>query len=929
MQFSDDNATWSGWEAAAATKAWTLPAGDGLKTVYVQFRDAAGRVSTAEISDTITLDESAPTGTVSIDGGAAHATAAGVTLDLTSDDGTGSGVADMQFSDDNATWSGWEAVAATKAWTLPGTDGVKTVYVQFRDTAGNVSSVEISDAILLDTVAPTGTLSINGGAAHTAAAGVTLDLAYDDGTGSGAADMQFSDDNATWSGWEAVGAAKAWTLPGVDGVKTVYVQFRDAAGNETTVEISDAILLDTAAPTGTLAVDGGAAYATAPGVTLDLTYDDGAGSGVADMQFSDDNATWSGWEAAAATKAWTLPSGDGVKTVYVQFRDAAGNVSAAEISDTITLDETPPTGTLEIDGGAAYALATGVTLGLTYDDGTGSGVVDMQFSDDNAVWSGWEPAAAAKAWTLPSGDGVKTVYAQFRDAAGVVSTVEISDAVTLDEDEPFGVIEINGGAPATQVPEVTLNLMSFDGDGSGVVDMQFSDDNAVWSGWEPAGGTKAWTLPAGDGVKAVYAQFRDGVGRVSTVEIVDWITLDGNPPTGTVAIDGGAAFATSPNVTLDLAYDDGAGSGVVEMQFSNDNTLWSGWEPSAATKAWTLSAGNGAKTVWVQYRDAAGLVSTGEISDGIQLDTSPPTAVVTLLDPTPTQAAVLHYSVAFSKPVAPTFNTADVSLTGALAGTVSVAGADPAYTVTVTLTGVNRDGLSGIQLGTDVQDTAGNGFAGAVSPDYDVVWWPGFAALLANVRDYTGASGPLLDASVAAGAPRTAAYQWRWDNGVTVQDGPTDAGWNLGALQLSEGGEYWCLVTYGGFTFPTNHATVEVRDRVSITTHPLGRTVAAGESVALTVAATGGYGPLHYQWKKNGSALPGSPDAPALTIDDFGTGDAGVYTVEIFDSYMDAIESDEADLNLGDMMPAAGLAGLAALAGALALAGRRAARRKR
>jgi hypothetical protein len=42
--------------------------------------------------------------------------------------------------------------------------------------------------------------------------------------------------------------------------------------------------------------------------------------------------------------AWTLLSGDGERNVYAAFRDAAGN-ETAELSASVTVDETPPTGT--------------------------------------------------------------------------------------------------------------------------------------------------------------------------------------------------------------------------------------------------------------------------------------------------------------------------------------------------------------------------------------------------------------------------------------------------------------------------------------------------------------------------------------------------------------------------------------------------------
>jgi len=41
------------------------------------------------------------------------------------------------------------------------------------------------------------------------------------------------------------------------------------------------------------------------------------------------------WQPYAATTSWTLTSGSGTKTVYVQYRDAAANASPVA-QDTIT-----------------------------------------------------------------------------------------------------------------------------------------------------------------------------------------------------------------------------------------------------------------------------------------------------------------------------------------------------------------------------------------------------------------------------------------------------------------------------------------------------------------------------------------------------------------------------------------------------------------
>jgi dipeptidyl aminopeptidase/acylaminoacyl peptidase len=86
-------------------------------------------------------------------------------------------------------------------------------------------------------------------------------------------------------------------------------------------------------------------------------------------------------------------------------------------------------------------------------------------------------------------------------------------------------------------------------------------------------------------------------------------------PTGTVVINGGAKKTETRNVVLTLSASDAEpGSGVAEMRIKNSDGDWSEWMPYAASKDWTLSAGRGKKgqgkkTVYVQYRDAAGNLS--------------------------------------------------------------------------------------------------------------------------------------------------------------------------------------------------------------------------------------------------------------------------------------------------------------------------------
>jgi hypothetical protein len=58
--------------------------------------------------------------------------------------------------------------------------------------------------------------------------------------------------------------------------------------------------------------------------------------GTYQVRFSNDNTTWSDYQAFSPTATWTLGSGSGTKTVYVEFLESDGTVWPA-VSDTITL----------------------------------------------------------------------------------------------------------------------------------------------------------------------------------------------------------------------------------------------------------------------------------------------------------------------------------------------------------------------------------------------------------------------------------------------------------------------------------------------------------------------------------------------------------------------------------------------------------------
>jgi hypothetical protein len=140
------------------------------------------------------------------------------------------------------------------AWSLinPATGGTNidrnvVVSWQVKSGTGPWSRV-FQQAFRLDRVAPSGTVSIASGATWTKTTAVTIGTVASD-TGSGVSQVALSNDGTNWT-TRPHGSNQAWTLLPTNGTRTVWVKWKDAAGNWSAVK-TDTIVLDTVAPTAT------------------------------------------------------------------------------------------------------------------------------------------------------------------------------------------------------------------------------------------------------------------------------------------------------------------------------------------------------------------------------------------------------------------------------------------------------------------------------------------------------------------------------------------------------------------------------------------------------------------------------------------------------------------------------------------------------
>ncbi|MCS5501714.1 InlB B-repeat-containing protein [Lysinibacillus sp. A4] len=153
----------------------------------------------------------------------------------------------------------------------------------------------------------------------------------------------------------------------------ITIRVTDEAGNTFDKKFTIQITKNNA-PTGSIMINNGEAYTNSTNVNLTMTATDLEGEAI-EMRFSNDGTTWSSWESKISTKSWTLSYGEGSKTVYMQLRDTAGNISNT-FSDTIVLDTTPPViigvtnnGVYNTDVTISFSEGTATLNGATFSSG--------------------------------------------------------------------------------------------------------------------------------------------------------------------------------------------------------------------------------------------------------------------------------------------------------------------------------------------------------------------------------------------------------------------------------------------------------------------------------------------------------------------------------------------------------------------------------
>ncbi|MGZ3442558.1 MAG: beta strand repeat-containing protein, partial [Polyangia bacterium] len=461
----------TGWSNTAGD--YTFDATAGTNSGDVSAQNGAG-LSSAGTTFTAQADSTAPTSTINCNTTACSAgwytsTPVAIAISAAGETG-GSGVQRIKYTTDgtNPTSSGTATTvnAATANFNVT-TLGTTTIKWIGEDNVGNVSGVSTQD-VKLDTTVPSapslGFSSLSSAYYPGTGATVYFDKGQAGGftvTGSGSTDGQSGIGGYTYgalgSGWS--NTAGAYSFDSSANTDSGSVTAQNGAGltgaGTTFTARGDAV-----APTSAITCDGSSCatgWTNAVPVNIDITGDDGTGSGVKRIRYTTDGTdpatSGTATTVNAPTASFQLSSPQTIKWIAVDNLDHASSVQSTTIqvdstapSAPSTLDFTAPTQAYWPGSGSTVFFKTGATGGFTV---TASGATDAQSGIAGYTY----PALGGGGWTHAGGDytfdGAATtqsgsVYAQ--NNASLTSASGASFTAEADGTAPTSTIECNTAA---------------------------------------------------------------------------------------------------------------------------------------------------------------------------------------------------------------------------------------------------------------------------------------------------------------------------------------------------------------------------------------------------------------------------------------------------------------------------------------------------
>ncbi len=181
---------------------------------------------------------------------------------------------------------------------------------------------------------------------------------------------------------------------------------------------------------------------------------------------------------------------------------------------------------LEVPAGSVIVASLTGTAGTDFDLYLFDRTATTVLSNTGLVAKSTGPTST-ETLSHPSRSG-GTFYIDLNGATDVLGTYTLTVQIVPDSTPPSLSVRLGLGRPSTNQTTVSVEVFA-DDDLSGVKEMAFSPDGAVFGPWQPFAQSSTWMFPPGDGDKTLWARVRNGVGLESSPASAS-ITLDTVPP---------------------------------------------------------------------------------------------------------------------------------------------------------------------------------------------------------------------------------------------------------------------------------------------------------------------------------------------------------------------------------------------------------------
>ncbi|MFC5451010.1 Ig-like domain repeat protein [Paenibacillus aestuarii] len=417
-----------------------------------------------------------------------------------------------------------------------GANGTQFLHIKTLDSAGNIGYAKTTQGFVLDNTKPSVSFTVPSTSLYSKT--VSTDLNISDNITTNVANFVIkyivsdqaatNGDDSTWSS----STSRTLSIADKTGIFYIHTKVYDEAGNWT-LATGGPYKLDNALPTGAITVP--KKFTNVTTVPLQLTAADLQGS-VDQMRFAVDGGAWGSWETFVSSKTMIISATQGVRTIAVQYKDAAGNISTT-YADTVTYDITKPTLT-----GITYSAASWTNQPVT------------------ATLTAADNVTAVENITVDGLTGLSYQFQtngsytfNFKDQAGNVNTATAT-VTWIDKTKPVITLGTNGSPAAKSVSTAVYATDT----GAPVSDLSFAhawstSGTTVPTVWSPLGANHIAEKNGVTGTWYLWVKVTDAAGNIATLCSNPFL-LDNTSPVGTITYN--PAGLTANNVTATLTTDE-------------------------------------------------------------------------------------------------------------------------------------------------------------------------------------------------------------------------------------------------------------------------------------------------------------------------------------------------------------------------------------